>query len=93
MTFDTGLERRVGLGWQRSGMTIICSGDSMNCLANCLAGAGNLEGGGTVSSKAGKISSQQKVLRVEVGMGGSCKFLGSEIPIGGSICGSGEISM
>ena len=64
MTFDTGLERRVGLGWQRSGMTIICSGDSMNCLANCLAGAGNLEGGGTVSSKAGKISSQQKVLRV-----------------------------
>lgn len=36
-------------------MTIICSGDSMNCLANCLAGAGNLEGGGTVSSKAGKI--------------------------------------
>lgn len=48
-----------------------------------------MEGGGTVSSKAGKISSQQKVPQVEVGMGGSCKFLGSEIPIGGSICGSG----
>ena len=84
-----GLEKWVGLGWQRSGMTIICSGDSMNCLA----GAGNLEGGGTVGSKAGKISSQQKVLRVEVGIGGSCKLLGSEIPIGGPICGSGEISM
>lgn len=90
MTFDTGLETWVGLGWQRSGMTfIICSGDSMNCLA----GAWNLKGGGIVGSKAGKISSQQKVLRVEVGICGSCKLLGSEIPIVGSICGSGEISM
>lgn len=68
---------------------IIYSGDSMSCLA----GAGNLKGGGIVSSKAGKISSQKKVLRVEVGMGGSCKLLGSEIPIGGSICGNGEISL
>lgn len=39
-----------------------CLGASMNYLV----GAGDLEGGGTVGRKAGKVWPEQKVLKVEV---------------------------
>lgn len=66
-----------------------CSGDSMNCLV----GAGDLEVGGTVGSKVGKIWSEQTVLSVEVGLGRGCKLLGSEKPLEVLRSGNGEISV